>query len=694
MKKNEQSLIMKIRKIKNRDISQYFVLICLLFGLTIFTAVGILYKLEINDYMDRIKLEEQVSLKLQDHQIKVNFESIISDLFFLSRQNELLNLINNDEATSKSFISRSLISREYLEFIQKKQVYDQIRYLDETGMEIVRVNYNFGNPTIVSAKNLQNKGNRYYFTDTFACESGELFISPLDLNMEKGKIEIPFKPMIRFGTPVLDNENKKQGIILFNYLGEKLLNGIRETAKSSPGGIMLVNSDGYWLLNPTKEDEWGFMLPQRSHQKFSLKYPDVWEKINSEQLFQVENESGLFTSTTIYPVTNNIQSGIGTSSGIGKKQAGSKEYYWKIISYIPVQDLRAATRGLFNKLFTVAMVLFLLTIFPSWVIARAIVRRKLHQIEIKQYWVQLEALVNQRTKELTHTNKELVKFSRAVEQSSVTVVILDLEGNIEYVNSKFCEVTGYRVEEVIGQNRDILKPGNNNHDVYSKIWEAITSGNEWRGELLTKKKNNDLFWESSSISPIISDDKTISHYLMVNEDITERKKIENELQESEEHVNIILDSINIGVILIDPEIRTIIDINPMGAKLIGLQKENIIGKKCHKFICPREYNNCPIIDHGKTIDNAERVLLTAQGNQIPVLKTVVPIMLSGKKFLLESFVDITQSKEDEAELKKNIEDLERFSQLTIHREEKMIQLKQEINDLLKNAGEKPKYKIV
>ena len=120
------------------------------------------------------------------------------------------------------------------------------------------------------------------------------------------------------------------------------------------------------------------------------------------------------------------------------------------------------------------------------------------------------------------------KLSRAVEQSPVSVVITDLRGNIEYVNPKFTQVTGYTVEEVLGKNSRILKSGHTPPEEYRRLWTTITSGREWRGEFLNKKKNGEFIWEAASISPITDEEGTITHFLEVKEDISERKQAEKE----------------------------------------------------------------------------------------------------------------------------------------------------------------------
>ncbi len=121
---------------------------------------------------------------------------------------------------------------------------------------------------------------------------------------------------------------------------------------------------------------------------------------------------------------------------------------------------------------------------------------------------------------------QLRKLSVAVEQSPATVLMTDIKGNIEYVNKKFTEVTGYLPEEVIGKNPRIFKSGHQSKDVYEHLWQNITSGKEWFGELLNKKKDGSLYWEQASISPIKNDKGKITHFLGLKEDISEKKRAE------------------------------------------------------------------------------------------------------------------------------------------------------------------------
>jgi PAS domain S-box-containing protein len=142
----------------------------------------------------------------------------------------------------------------------------------------------------------------------------------------------------------------------------------------------------------------------------------------------------------------------------------------------------------------------------------------------------LHSIVNDVT-EKRKTEEQIVKLTKGIEQSPAIVLITDIKGNIEYVNPKFIEVTGYSYEEVIGQNPKILKSGYQSDDFYSSMWQTILDGNDWKGEFLNKKKNGDLYWESTSISPIRNENGKIKYFIAVKQDITDRKQTELELYE-------------------------------------------------------------------------------------------------------------------------------------------------------------------
>ncbi len=131
---------------------------------------------------------------------------------------------------------------------------------------------------------------------------------------------------------------------------------------------------------------------------------------------------------------------------------------------------------------------------------------------------------------------ELRKLTQAVEQSANTVVITDLEGNIEYVNPKFVQVTGYTVEEALGQNPRILKSGEHDESYYRNLWQTITAGREWHGEFHNKRKDGTLYWERATIAPVHDAEGRITHFIAVKENVTAQKEAEEALHRYTERV--------------------------------------------------------------------------------------------------------------------------------------------------------------
>jgi len=174
---------------------------------------------------------------------------------------------------------------------------------------------------------------------------------------------------------------------------------------------------------------------------------------------------------------------------------------------------------------------------------------------------------------------------------------------------------------------------------------------------------------------------------VVIRDITQRKKAMDVQKESEERLRTILDSVQAGIMIIDAETHVIVDANPVAIEMVGAPKEEIVGHVCHGHVCPAEEGHCPITDLGQVVDRSERVLLTANGKKLSVLKTVTPVVLGGSRCLLETFIDIDRRKKAEKELEKRLSDLERMHKAFVGRELRMKELKEEIKELKERLRE-------
>jgi len=146
---------------------------------------------------------------------------------------------------------------------------------------------------------------------------------------------------------------------------------------------------------------------------------------------------------------------------------------------------------------------------------------------------QLHDAVQRELSERRKAEESLRKLSVAVEQSPASIIIMDTDGTIEYVNPRFSEITGYSAAEAVGRNNRMFRSVDSSPAEYHEILETILSGREWRGEFNSRKKNGELYWEQSLISPIRDENGRITHVIAINEDVTNHKRLESELQHSQ-----------------------------------------------------------------------------------------------------------------------------------------------------------------
>jgi PAS domain S-box-containing protein len=174
-------------------------------------------------------------------------------------------------------------------------------------------------------------------------------------------------------------------------------------------------------------------------------------------------------------------------------------------------------------------------------------------------------------RDVTERNKieeELRKLSVAVEQSPAVVVITDKDGNISYVNPKFVQLTGYEYQEVIGKNPRILRSEEQPREFYENLWDTILAGGEWRGEFHNKRKDGSLYWESASISPVKDSKGIITNFIAVKEDITERKRILEELKQKNTALEKLDQLKSDFVSMVSHELRTPLSITKEGISLV------------------------------------------------------------------------------------------------------------------------------
>jgi diguanylate cyclase (GGDEF)-like protein len=322
-----------------------------------------------NAHLSALKQKEQFRVDVQSQAFKDEFKNIASDLIVLTSHRELWDAINGVKT-----LNLDALEYEFRMFSRTKDIYDQVRLLDLQGNEKIRININKYGATIVDKKSLQNKAQRYYFLDTLDLEQGEIYVSPFDLNVEKGQIEVPYKPTIRFGMPIFDLNKKKQGVVILNYLGVKLIDKLHGTVSDveKEGHDILINSDGYFLKGLAASDEWGFMFNEREDKTFNNLFDDAASTIFAQQSGQIMTDDGLFTFTTLYPLFEELRSSSGSAEAFGKsvKKLAAEKYYWKLVSFVPTTKITAISSK-YAMTLIIFNVLFIIVLFvATWLVIR------------------------------------------------------------------------------------------------------------------------------------------------------------------------------------------------------------------------------------------------------------------------------------------------------------------------------------
>lgn len=312
-------------------------LFLLIFGITAFVSYNVDKATQ-----TRLLSNEETLLSAEHTVLSARLNKITGDLIFIR---ESLRLHDSEEGYDE-------LIQEWIAFSNSRQMYDQIRYIDAEGNEVIRVNYSKDGAVSVAPEDLQNKKDRYYFTETISLEANQIYVSKLDLNVENNQIENPVKPMLRISIPYYDNSNQLKGIVILNYLAEDMINYIRLVSTASNGSVFLLNSDGYWIYNSTAPDkEWAFMYDGKENVSFAFEHPSEWAAIQSGGDGQLIYPDGVFlyskiiTGDEFTQVHSNYQFALGSGD-------------WALVSYLPSSSES-------GKLFTQSFLQFLLGVFAD-----------------------------------------------------------------------------------------------------------------------------------------------------------------------------------------------------------------------------------------------------------------------------------------------------------------------------------------
>lgn len=515
-------------------------------------AYGLL-QIEAEKQMTAIRAQNsgraEVAAKLLDHDI----ETVTSDLQVLARAPSVSRYL-----TTGSETDLTAVAELFFEFAREKAYYDQIRFIDATGRETVRVNRTPDGPVLVPDPELQDKGSRYYFRDTLRLAPGEVYVSPLDLNIEHQSVEVPHKPMLRLGTPVADAAGNKRGVVILNMFGDELLRHFRE-AMGEGRHAMLVNREGYWLSHPDSSKTWAFMFGREF--TFQKAYPEAWERVVSADSGDFVTPQGLFTFATVHPLLpwQRSSSGSASPSGMSAREMEARDYFWKVITFVPADQLPTALLRHPAYLSGFALALLLLAASSGFLAATLLSRRHFRQTVFEN---------EMRLREITATLGE-------------GVYGLDREGRVTFMNPEAERLLGWKEAELLGRN---------GHDMFhyrtpeGKILEAkdcpvhrtIATGETYHAPHdWVIRKDGEVLPVSIVSTPILRRGEVVGS-VAAFQDITSRLEAEQALKESEARFRNSLEYAPIGMALVSLDGR-FSEVNRALCGIVGYDKQELEG---------------------------------------------------------------------------------------------------------------------
>ncbi|MES9994288.1 MAG: PAS domain S-box protein [Candidatus Thiodiazotropha sp.] len=392
---------------------------------------------------DRLRVTQSREL------VESHLRNAMQDLLILADFKEVLLVLKRPHTTRHSRI----LAQRFKSIAERRGLYDQIRLIDLSGKEVVRLNYRNSIAVGVPQHELQDKSGRYYFTETMSKGPGKIFVSAMDLNIEYGKIEVPYKPVIRLATPIYDESGSKLGMVIINYLAEKLIASLTTQLEKDRGKILLLNRDGYWLKGETSADEWGFMFTEKKGLTMAARYPDAWRNIIDSDTGQLNNEHGFFAFTTVTVDKILVTMGqVGESlSGYDKEQSS----LWKLVQFTPISDHQKQAYAMAERYLAVSAVLLVIWGLVALLLSRA----RLFKLE---------------TDKQLHEKEQ--RISEIVNTAFDAIITINERGVIETFNPAACKLFDYREEDVVGHKVNMLmaSPAREYHDLH--IQNYIESG--------------------------------------------------------------------------------------------------------------------------------------------------------------------------------------------------------------------------
>lgn len=609
---------MKIREIVRKGFVQSFLAYASLFITLTFIGTLFFIRSQSESSLERLQRIETNKLQLQVNEIINDFKFIQRDVLFLRDLISLKGICScSDRAELKT------LEDELTKFLNQKKQYDQLRLIDHQGMEQIRIQNISDETILINEDLLQDKSDRYYFKEITSINNLDLYFSKFDLNVENNKIEIPHKPVMRIGMKIANCEDDFCGIVLINYLGQALIDRLNSLNLNAVSSLHLTDPQGFFLISPNEEQNWGFMTVEGSENNYAHRYQEAWETIQINQRGQTRNHEGLFTFETI--TFDQSETGLVAPN----LHYFARSDFWKIISFVPSHELDKITDQILSSLYLPISTILLLSVILAYLLS---------------YYRAKDRKAKQ---EVTGHNEFL---SNVINSIADPFYVLSAENGTVQLSNQAAQALNILEGDNIKKSI-IHTSGNNQARIDHFRKKIVNSEKSQRLEIETTLNNGSIKHLEIDGYPVLDKYSRVHQVIEVVSNKTAEKTSEKKFKD-------LLASAPDGMIITNKE-GTIEMVNKRAQKLFEYSEEELLGKKIEILIPKRfsihgkyrnQYSKNP---SPRTMGSGlELYGLKSTGEEFPIEISLSPIQTNEGILFSSAIRDITERKLIQEEVNK------------------------------------------
>lgn len=478
---------------------QSFLTLFIPLALLVILAAAYFFNQAIDDQKAILKADGSLNVVSGGRAIERSLDSTVQDVLYLATISEL---------TAERKITRDNmrnLQRNFVLFCSTHPTYFKLRWINESGKEVLKINNLDGHISITDPHKLENKSDRFYFAASIALDPGKVYVSPMQLEIENKKIIIPYRPIIRVAAPVFDVHAHRLGVLVVTVSANDLLAKIGVSNNIYKSQNMLLNSDGYWLKSDNQEEAWGFMFDKPK--TLGNLFPAVWKKIAANEHGQFEDDSGIWSFGTVYPLNTPTD-----SKGQARTSVAPEKYFWKIVSYVPSKKIWELNSKVTRSVTLYSMGMLLLLFVSCWYFTKM----RYSRLKSEQ---DLSIAAAEYAKQMALRDSE-ARIYAILHTIADGIISFSESGIIEEFSANAERIFGYSSDEVIGQNISMLMPNFLDDHLLRASKDHSVGGGE--REIAGRHRNGDTFPLEVAVSELKLGGQC--HFTCMVRDITRRKR--------------------------------------------------------------------------------------------------------------------------------------------------------------------------